>query len=48
MLQKARLGVYRASSFRETEPRLQHKYFHEKDGLHRISDDVKRHVVGPS
>ncbi len=45
VLQKARLGVYRPASFRETEPRLQSKYFSEKDGLFKISDEVKRHVV---
>jgi chemotaxis protein methyltransferase CheR len=45
MLQKARRGVYRPASFRETEPRLQERYFVEKDGLWRISDEIKRHVV---
>lgn len=45
MLQKARRGVYRPASFRETEPSLHKKYFTEKDGLWKISDDVKRHVV---
>ncbi len=45
MLHKARRGVYRPSSFRDTEPYLHKKYFVEKDGLCRISDDVKRHVV---
>ena len=44
MLQKARQGVYRESSFRRMDDRLRRKYFVEKDGLHRISDDVKRHV----
>lgn len=45
MLQKARQGVYRPASFRETAPALRRKYFTEKDGLFRISDDVKRDVV---
>lgn len=45
MLQKARRGEYRPASFRETEPALQKKYFEERDGLWRISDDIKRHVV---
>lgn len=45
VLQKARRGEYRPASFRETEPSLQKKYFEERDGLWRISDDVKRHVV---
>jgi chemotaxis protein methyltransferase CheR len=44
MLRKARQGVYRQGSFRETEPWLQEKYFSEKDGLWRISDQVKKHV----
>jgi len=44
MLKKSRQGVYRAASFRETEPMLREKYFSEKDGLHRISDDVKMMV----
>ena len=41
MLQKARRGEYRPASFRETEPELRKKYFTEKDGIWRISDDVK-------
>jgi chemotaxis protein methyltransferase CheR len=45
VLQIARRGVYRSSSFRETEEPLRKKYFVEKDGGWRISDDVKRHVV---
>jgi chemotaxis protein methyltransferase CheR len=45
VLQLARRGVYRASAFRETEEPLRKKYFVEKDGGWRISDDVKRHVV---
>lgn len=45
MLQKARRGVYRPASFRETEPYIKEKYFVEKDGFWRISDEVKRHVV---
>jgi chemotaxis protein methyltransferase CheR len=44
MLRKARQGVYREASFRETEPELRKNYFSEKDGLWRISDDVKKHV----
>ena len=44
MLQKARQGDYRESSFRSMEDPLKRKYFVEKEGLHRISDDVKRHV----
>lgn len=45
MLQKARRGEYRPASFRETPPELQKKYFSEREGHWRISDDVKRHVV---
>jgi chemotaxis protein methyltransferase CheR len=44
MLQKARRGLYREASFRQTEPALRDKYFLEKDGLYRISDEVKKHV----
>jgi chemotaxis protein methyltransferase CheR len=45
VLQKARRGEYRPASFRDTPPALQKKYFAEKEGHWRISDDVKRHVV---
>jgi chemotaxis protein methyltransferase CheR len=44
MLRKARQGVYREASFRDTDPTLRRKYFTEKDGLWRISDSVKKHV----
>ena len=44
MLHKARRGLYREASFRQTEAWLREKYFVEKDGLHRISDEVKQHV----
>jgi chemotaxis protein methyltransferase CheR len=44
MLHRARQGEYRESSFRSTEDYLKAKYFVEKEGVHRISDDVKRHV----
>ncbi len=44
MLRKARQGEYREASFRETEPRLRERYFAEKEGQWRISDEVKRHV----
>jgi chemotaxis protein methyltransferase CheR len=45
VLHKARQGVYRPASFRETEPSMQRRHFTEKDGHWRISDDVKRHVM---
>jgi chemotaxis protein methyltransferase CheR len=44
MLRKARQGLYREASFRETDAPLREKYFAEKDGLWRIADRVKRHV----
>ena len=44
MLRKARQGIYREASFRETEPIFRRKYFTEKDGLWRISDEIKKHV----
>ena len=44
VLKRARRGVYRPSSFRECPDHLRRKYFHEKDGLFRIQDDVKKHV----
>jgi chemotaxis protein methyltransferase CheR len=44
MLQRARQGVYRESAFRETESSLRARYFSEKDGSWRISDDVRKHV----
>ena len=44
MLKKARQGVYREASFRETEPALRERYFSEKDGSWRIADTVKKHV----
>lgn len=44
VLAKARRGVYREASFRETEPTMRAHYFAQKDGLLRISDEVKRHV----
>jgi chemotaxis protein methyltransferase CheR len=43
-LHKARRGLYRDASFRQTDPVLRQKYFAEKDGLCRISDDIKKHV----
>ena len=45
VLHKARQGVYRPASFRETEPHVQLRNFTEKDGSWKISDEVKRHVV---
>lgn len=44
MLQKARRGIYREGSFRQTDPWLRDKYFVAKDGSLRISDEIKKHV----
>ena len=44
VLRKARQGVYRESSFRETDPVLREKYFSEKEGTSRISDALKQCV----
>ncbi len=44
MLHRARRGLYREASFRQTEDALRDKYFLQKDGIWRISDDVKKHV----
>lgn len=45
MLQKARQGVYRPTSFRRTDDWLRQRYFSEKDGLFRVAEEVKRNVV---
>lgn len=44
MLQRARQQTYRESSFRETEHALRDRYFEEKDGRWKISDEIKKHV----
>jgi len=44
MLQKARRGVYRDASFRDTESYFREKYFLDKDGSWFIRDELKRHV----
>jgi chemotaxis protein methyltransferase CheR len=44
MLRRAREGLYREASFRETEERIRQRYFTHKDSLWRISDGVKKHV----
>lgn len=44
MLHKARRGVYREASFRQMDPFLRDKYFSEKDGSWKISDEIKKHV----
>jgi chemotaxis protein methyltransferase CheR len=44
VLAKARRGIYREASFRETDKAMRLHYFAEKEGLMRVSDEVKRHV----
>jgi chemotaxis protein methyltransferase CheR len=44
MLARARRGIYREASFRETDALIRQRFFSRKDGLSGISDDVKRHV----
>ena len=44
VLRKARQGVYREASFRETESALRDRYFVEKDGSWKIADSIKQHV----
>jgi chemotaxis protein methyltransferase CheR len=44
MLRRARQGTYRECSFRETEVSLRDRYFVEKDGQWKISDEIKKHV----
>jgi chemotaxis protein methyltransferase CheR len=44
MLSKARTGIYREASFRETDAHLWGKYFAEKDQQWQISDEIKQDV----
>jgi len=44
MLTKSRRGLYRDASFRDTPEPLRERFFHEKDGLYRIADEIKQHV----
>jgi chemotaxis protein methyltransferase CheR len=44
MLKKARRGVYREASFRETEDSIRKRYFSTADGVSKIRDEVKKHV----
>jgi chemotaxis protein methyltransferase CheR len=43
-LRKARQGIYREASFRETDVSLRDKYFVEKDQLWQISNEIKKDV----
>jgi chemotaxis protein methyltransferase CheR len=44
MLAKARRGVYRTGSFRDTPTAMREKYFVDKDEHLRVRDDVRKHV----
>ncbi len=44
VLAKARRAIYREASFRGVEESLRMRYFAQKDGLTRLSDEVKRNV----
>jgi chemotaxis protein methyltransferase CheR len=44
MLRRAREGVYREASFRETESELRERHFQRCEGGHRIAEEVKQHV----
>jgi chemotaxis protein methyltransferase CheR len=43
-LRKARQGIYREASFRDTDALLRDKYFVEKDRLWQISNEIKKDV----
>jgi len=44
MLGRCRKGVYRETSFRETEARLRERYFREKEGRYEVSADVRKEI----
>jgi len=44
MLRQAREGIYRKASFRSTDEVLRQKYFKERDGSFKISDEIKKRV----
>ena len=44
MLGKCRRAQYRESAFRDTDPALRDRYFTVRNGIYRISDDVKKCV----
>jgi chemotaxis protein methyltransferase CheR len=44
VLARARTGLYRESSFRDADSSLRMRYFARKDGISKISDDIRRHV----
>ncbi|MBY0401176.1 protein-glutamate O-methyltransferase CheR [Myxococcota bacterium] len=44
VLARARTGLYRDVSFRDADELLWARYFSRKDGVSKISDEVRRHV----
>jgi len=44
MLSRARRGVYRETSLRDTPAELRRRYFQEKDGEWALSDEIRSHV----
>lgn len=44
VLARARTGLYRDASFRDADASLRLRYFSRKDGVSKISDEVRRHV----
>lgn len=44
VIARARTGLYRDASFRDADASLQARYFTRKDGVSKISDEVRRHV----
>ncbi len=44
VLARARTGLYRETSFRDADASLRMRYFTRKDGISKISDEVRRHV----
>jgi len=44
VLARARNGLYRDASFRDAEASLKIRYFSRKDGVSKLSDEVRRHV----
>ena len=44
VLARARTGLYRDASFRDADASLRIRYFSRKDGVSKLSDEVRRHV----
>lgn len=44
ILARARTGLYREASFRDADEAMRARYFSRKDGVSKISDEVRRHV----